>query len=512
MSAAVLVAAGSLIVASAASADTISTVAGNGTGAYLGDGGPATSAEIYYPQGATPTPDGGFLIADWRNNRIRQVSASGTITTVAGNGTSGFSGDGGPATSAELAEPNDVVPTADGGFLIVDENNNRIRKVDYGTITTVAGNGTYGFGGDGGPATSASFRSPMAVALTSDGGFLIADYVNNRIRKVSAAGTITTVAGNGISGFSGDGGPATSAEIAGPTWVASTSDGGFLIADFANNRIRKVSPAGIITTVAGNGMHGFSGDGGPATAAELNEPTGVAATPGGGFLIADRDNDRIRKVDAAGTITTVAGNGTYGFGGDGGPATSAELAIPNSVTPTSDGGFLIADQNNHRIRKVTPTPAPPPPPPPPPPPTPSLSGLSVSPHKLSIAGRKVNGHCAKPTRKNKTDKSCHRSIEVKISYTLNVAATVTFTWQVKSPGRKVNGKCVKQTNKNHKHHAKCTLTTKISGSITATGSAGANAFTFNGKLAGHTLAPGSYVLTATPTGGQPRTAQFTISA
>jgi hypothetical protein len=253
-------------------------------------------------------------------------AATNNIFTVAGTGTPGFSGDGGPATSAQLFRAADVAVTADGGFLIADNLNHRVRRVSpAGTITTVAGVGTAGFSGDGGSATDAQLNQPQGVAVTADGGFLIADSSNQRVRRVSPGGTITTVAGTGALGFSGDGGPATAADIGNPQGVAVTADGSFLIADSDNQRVRHVSPAGTITTVAGTGTEGFSGDGGPATAAELAFPSGVAVTAEGGFLITDFDNHRVRRVSPAGTITTVAGNGTQGFGGDGGPATAAQL-------------------------------------------------------------------------------------------------------------------------------------------------------------------------------------------
>ena len=338
--------------AAPAATNNIFTVAGVGTSGFLGDGGPAIAAHFFAPAGVAATADGGFLIADTFNNRVRRVSPAGTITTVAGNGTEGSGGDGGPATGAELARPFGVAATTDGGFLIADTFNSRVRRVSpAGTITTVAGGGTAGLG-DGGPATDAELFNPIAVAVTADGGFLIADSDNNLVRRVSPAGTITTVAGASPGGFSGDGGPATAAQLNLPQSVATTADGGFLIADSNNNRVRRVSPAGTITTVAGTGTVGFSGDGGPAIAAQLFAPGGVVATADGGFLIADSLNNRVRRVSVAGTITTVAGDGTEGFSGDSGLATAAQLQEPQGVAPTADGGFLIADLRNNRVRFV----------------------------------------------------------------------------------------------------------------------------------------------------------------
>ncbi len=325
----------------------LTVVAGNGIAGFSGDGGPAISASLEWPEGVAVDSAGNLYIADWYNVRIRKVSG-GTITTVAGNGNKSFSGDGGPATSASLSGPKEVAVDSAGNLYIADGF--RVRKVSGGTITTVAGNGVWGFSGDGGPATSASLDSPCGVAVDSAGNLYIADWGNSRIRKVSG-GTITTVAGNGNPGFSGDGGPATSASLSGPTGVAVDSADNLYIADADNSRIRKVS-GGTITTVAGNENWGFSGDGGPATSAWLNAPEGVAVDSVGNLYIADTGNDRIRKVSRA-TITTVAGNGAYRFSGDGGPATSASLDGPWGLAVDSAGNLYIADTWNNRIRKVS---------------------------------------------------------------------------------------------------------------------------------------------------------------
>ena len=339
-------------------AGAITTLAGTGVDGFSGDGGPANRAQLFYPVGVAPTADGGVLIADINNDRVRRVSASGRITTVAGIGESAFSGDGGPATAAALNSPADVEPTPDGGFLVADGENSRIRKVSAaGIITTVAGNGSRVASGDGGPATAAGF-SPTFIALTPDGGYLISDDINDQVRKVAANGTIRTVAGTGVAGFSGDGGPATAAMLLNPQGLLATPDGSFLVADSFNNRVRRVSAAGIITTVAGTGSRGFSGDGGPATRAQLHEPAGLAPTADGGVLVADQLNNRIRKIAADGTITTVAGDGTPQFYGDGGPPRLASIFGPFDVASTPDGGYLIADSDNSRIRKVAPGPDP----------------------------------------------------------------------------------------------------------------------------------------------------------
>ncbi|MEA2466972.1 MAG: hypothetical protein QOJ57_1098 [Thermoleophilaceae bacterium] len=340
----------------AASAQTgnISTVVGNGTGGASGDGGPASAALLGTPIAVTAMPDGGYLIFQQSFSVVRRVSPTGIITTVAGDGTTGYGGDGGQATAAQLNIPSGGVMTPDGGYLIADTSNNRVRRVaPDGTITTAVGTGAATYGGDGGQATAAQINFPYDIALhPSDGSYLIADVDNNRIRRVAADGTITTVAGTGAAGFSGDGGPATAAGIVDPSGVAYTADGGYLIADTTNQRVRKVAPDGTITTVAGTGTAGFSGDGGPATAAQLNAPVRVAVAADGSYLIADRSNHRVRRVAADGTITTVAGTGTAGFSGDGGPATAAALNNPFGVAFSGGGDFLIADTTNNRVRYV----------------------------------------------------------------------------------------------------------------------------------------------------------------
>ncbi len=330
-------------------------VAGDGTGifGFSGDGGPATAAMMHLPSDAAPLPGGGYLIADKKNARIRRVSPNGTIRTVAGTTVAGYNGDGIKATDAQLQLPTGVTPLGNGAFLIADSGNNRVRRVSAaGMIKTVAGTGTQGYNGDGIRATNAELSYPARVALTRDGGFLIADFYNNRIRKVTASGKIRTVAGNGTAGGSGDGGPATAAELDQPSTAVPTADGGFLISEFTGHRIRKVTASGKIKTVAGTGTLGFNGDGIQAKTALLNQPTDAEPTIDGGFLIADYENSRVRKVSPTGVITTVAGNGTPDNTGDGGPATAATVNHPTSARPMPDGGFVLTDFFNHRVRRV----------------------------------------------------------------------------------------------------------------------------------------------------------------
>ena len=337
-------------------AGVISTVAGDGTFGYGGDGGPAVAARLNSPYGVAPDGAGNLYIADFGNNRIRKVDAAGGISTVAGGGSS--LGDNGAAVAARLNSPFGVAPDGSGNLYIADTGDQRIRKVDAaGVIFTVAGDGTSGYNGDGGPAVAAQLWSPNSVAVDGAGNLYIADSFNQRIRKVDAAGGISTVAGNGTRGSGGDGRAAVAAQLNSPLGVALDGAGNLYIADRGNNRIRKVDAAGAISTVAGDGRQGYSGDGGAATAARLNSPFGVAPDGAGNLYIADAGNQRIRKVDAAGVITTVAGNGMEGSGGDGGPAVEAQLFSPSGVALDGAGNLYIADTRNNRIRRVSPPPS-----------------------------------------------------------------------------------------------------------------------------------------------------------
>ena len=408
-------AAGNLYIADAntirkvASDGIISTVAGIGTQGYSGDGDQATKAQLGSPYSVAVDPVGNIYIADYSNSRIRKVALNGIITTVAGNGTQGYSGDGGQAINAQLNGPVGVAIDAASNIYIADDFNYRLRKVSpSGVITTVAGSGGFGFAGDGGPATDAQLRlvlgvavdpstgalyaadynrvrkiSPAGVITTAagdggngDGGaainatlaasglaldpagnLYIADSTNRRVRKVSTNGIISTVAGNGnlLSYFdSGDGGPATNATLFQPSRVAADAVGNIYIS--GRYAIRKVSASGIITTIAGNGTQGYSGDGGSAINAQLSYPFdyGIAVDNAGNLYIADAGNQRVRKVSPSGIITTIAGNGGQGFSGDGGPAKSASLSSPAAVALDGAGNIYIEDQGNARIRRVSP--------------------------------------------------------------------------------------------------------------------------------------------------------------
>jgi sugar lactone lactonase YvrE len=275
------------------------------------------------------------------------------ITTVAGSSNVGFAGDGGPATSASLDRPTGMAVDSAGNIYIADHYNHRIRKVDTsGIITTVVGNGAAGYGGDGGPATSASLNHPYSVVVDGNGNLFIADVYNHRIRKVDTSGIITTVAGNGVEGYSNDGGAATSTSLFYPYGVAVDGTGNIYIVDHYSNRIRKVNAAGVITTVAGNGAANSSGDGGPATSASLDGPYAMALDSAGNLYIAELQGLRIRKVNASGIISTVAGNGLLGYTGDGGPATSARMRQPYGVAVDGTGILYFSDYYSNYIRKV----------------------------------------------------------------------------------------------------------------------------------------------------------------
>ncbi|MFD7668401.1 NHL repeat-containing protein [Streptomyces sp. NPDC059788] len=357
----------------------IATVAGNGVAGFISDGGPGALTRIHYPQGVTVDKNGNLFIADRYNHRVRKVTPNGIITTVAGDGNAGYVSDGGPAVATRLHYPADVAVDDSGNLFIADTNNHRIRKVTpNGVITTVAGNGEAGYISDGGPAIATRLHYPHALTVDRSGNLYIADHHNHRIRKVTPNGNITTVAGNGEAGYVSDGGPAISTRLYHPMGLVVDGDGNLYIADRYNHRVRKVTPNGIITTVAGNGTAGYVSDGGPAIGTRLHYPWGLALDEAGSLYIGDGHNHRIRKVTSDGTITTVAGNGTAGYVDDGGPAAGTRLFYPYSVALDRSGNLYITDCNNHRIRGVTAVAQMTPPPPP----TADLYGEVVSPYRV----------------------------------------------------------------------------------------------------------------------------------
>ena len=345
--------AGNSVIRKINTAGIISTVAGTGSSSgFSGDGGAATAATLYQPSGVAVDGSGNIYIADRGNNRVRMVNSSGIITTFAGSWSFGFSGDGGPATSARLHNPAGVAVDAGGNVYIADEFNARVRMVNTsGVISTIAGNGTFGFGGDGGLAITAELYQPVGVVLDGSGNIYIADQSNNRVRVINTSGIINTLAGS-AGGFAGDGGPATAALVHIPAAVAADASGNIFLADRGNDRIREISTAGIITSIAGSGAPGH-GDGGPATAAQLNDPTDIAVDAYGNAYISDGGNNAIRKIDVYGIISTVGGNGIGGFTGDGGPATIASINYPNGLVVDNAGNIFFCDDGNRRIRKIS---------------------------------------------------------------------------------------------------------------------------------------------------------------
>ena len=333
---------------------TINTVAGDGNFTTLKDGGPATSADLNLPFGLAVDGVGNLYIADSQHYRIRKVDAqTGDISTIAGTGTQGDTGDNSPATAADIGIPDGLAIDGAGDLFFADEAENVVRRIDgaTGTITTVAGTGAEGFYGDGGAATAAHLDAPAGITVDGNGNLYIADTVNNRIRRVdTASGLITTVAGGGTGS---DGGPASSASLNLPYGVAFDATGNMFIPDSGNNRIRRVDAAtAAISTVAGTGAQGFSGDGGAPTAAALYSPFAVAIDPAGNLYIADTQNYRVRKV-VNGVIDTVAGDGAKAYGGDLGSATAAGIYAPFFIFLDSSGSLYVAEYYDHRIRKVS---------------------------------------------------------------------------------------------------------------------------------------------------------------
>ena len=374
---------------------TIETFVGDGTTGLSGDGGPATTASLNCTQAVCVDSLGNIYAADTNNNRIRKISPSGIISTIAGTGTAGYSGDGGLATNAALINPYSICVDSSKNLYFSDYGNNVIRMISAGTniISTIAGTGIAGYSGDGGAATAAMLSNPFGVFVDNTGYIYVADSGNFRVRRFTLGGTISTIAGDGAAttlsnptsvyvdnagrvfisedgnnrirmfsggvlttiaggGTGGDGGPATSASLSGPRGIFGDSAGNIYFADTSNQRIRRFTPGGIINTIAGNGTAGFSGDGGSATAAMLRNPYGVFVSNTGSIYIADTFNNRIRRFDIGGNITTIAGDGTTGASGDGGIITYADLNSPRGGSFDSTGNLYFADTLHNRIRKI----------------------------------------------------------------------------------------------------------------------------------------------------------------
>ena len=334
----------------------IDAFAGTGEEGFFGDGGPAIQARFHTPRGIAVDARGNVYVADSNNGRVRRIDPSGGITTIAGNGRWGSSGDGGLATAAQLSIPNDVAVDAGGNIYVTEGGGNRVRKIDaMGAINTIAGTGAEGSEGDGGPATEAQLNRPNAIAVDADGNVFVGEYSGYRVRKIDAAGTITTIAGIGTKGGAGDGGPANAAQFNFISGLAVDGSGNVYVSDMNEARIRKITPDGRIATIAGTRSGNRSGDGGPAIEAQITTPGGLALDFAGNLFLTEFWAGRLRKIDAAGIITTIAGTGEQSSTGDMGLATDAALDRPRNIAAGADGRLYVAENYADRIRVMSPT-------------------------------------------------------------------------------------------------------------------------------------------------------------
>jgi hypothetical protein len=344
-----------LIFSTKSFAQNISTLYGTTEG-YSGDGNLAVNAQFDGPTDLTYDTNGNLFFVDGQNSVVRKIDTNGIISTIAGNGTPGYSGDGGLATEAQLYVPYGIVFDSNNNLYISEIGNNVIRKIDAnGIISTIAGNGIQGYFGDGGLATDAQLNGPFGITFDNNNNLYIGERYNNVIRKIDTNGIITTIAGNGTEGYSGDGGPATSALLYGCRSVTFNDNGDLYIADGNNHVIRKIDTNGIISTIVGNGIQGYFGDGDLAINAQINYPRIVIFDNYDNFYFSESSSHVIRKVDNTGVITTVAGNGTSGYSGDGGIATNAELKAPFGMildSKDAGGNLIFSDNNNNVIRKI----------------------------------------------------------------------------------------------------------------------------------------------------------------
>jgi sugar lactone lactonase YvrE len=338
-----------------AQAQIITTVAGCSSCPSLGDGGPAIDAQLFHPISIVFDDAGNYYITDRDNNRIRKVTPAGIITTIAGTGTAAFSGDNGPATAADISVPYGIAIDAAGNIYFTD-GGGRIRKINTaGIITTIAGNGTGVYNGDSISATAAGINGTGGIAIDSAGNIYVPESGNQRVRKISASGIISTIAGTGAAGYNGNEIAATDAQLHNPNYVCLDKAGNVYVADRYNNQVRVIDGAGVIHAFAGDTTSGYTGDNGPATAAGLYEPLGLYIDRFQNIYIGDTYNNVVRKVNTTGIITTIAGNGTGGYSGDNGLAILAELGLPVGVTMDTVGNIYIADGGQSHIRRISST-------------------------------------------------------------------------------------------------------------------------------------------------------------
>lgn len=338
----------------------IYTLAGQGgSGGFSGDGGICTSSKLLFPWGVAVDGSGNIFIADGANKRVRKVNTSKIISTIAGIGIDGYSGDGGNATSAEISWSRGLTTDNLGNLYIIDNGNNCIRKINTsGIISTFAGDGwPFGYSGDGGLATLAKLHGPCGITTDAFGNVYISDLGNHCIRKINSLGIISTIAGTGVSGFSGDGGNAIMAQLSFPKGLKIDALGNLYIGDSGNHRIRKINSSGIITTIAGNGNDIYSGDGVLAISAELRDPNSIALDWANNIFFTDEGSHTVRKIDGTGIITTIAGNGVPGILGDGGPAINSQLYNPNGIAIDSYNNIYISEHGSHKIRVICNSPA-----------------------------------------------------------------------------------------------------------------------------------------------------------
>lgn len=332
---------------------TICTVAGTGNAQFDGDGRPALETSFYFPIDVLFDRAGRLLIMDWNNLRLRRLNDDGTIGTIMGTDIEDFPIEGALAVDSPLHHASNIEYDPAGNLFVAGDHVPVVFRVGTDDrVYTVAGTPEYGYAGDGGPALAATLSTPFGVLPDARGGFYIADVDAHVVRYVDAAGIIHTVAGTGERGYAGDGGPATAARLAGPSRLQLGPDGHLYFCETRNHVVRRLRSDGTIDTVAGTGTRGYAGDGGPAAAAQLDTPYDLVFAPSGDLYLADTGNNVIRRIDSAGTITTVIGDGEPRFAGDGGPAVSASLRRPSALLLDGDGSLWIADTSNHRVRRV----------------------------------------------------------------------------------------------------------------------------------------------------------------